>query len=200
MFPFQKYMYPTSGEQQLSDANPLYPALCGVQSKPWLLRMMRIWTNYTPLLTLIFWYENEMMKVPFQEAVINIQWDNACQVFNSVPTDSRCSLKLAVIKTGPVVLEKLGLKQITSSFQEPALIYWQFSQELLGLSEKAVGEGFLIRWKSHRKVAASLNLSLRFWQKQGGYPIPGPSGLTSIKSFNAMQVRIPLNKAELTTN
>lgn len=68
------------------------------------------------------------MKVSFQKVVMNSKQHNACKVFNSVAAHRRCLLKLAIVKTGPVVSQKLGLRHVTSSFQEPALLCRQFSQ------------------------------------------------------------------------
>lgn len=41
------------------------------------------------------------------------------------------------------VLQKPGHRQATSSSRETAVMCWQFSQQLLGLSKKAVGERWL---------------------------------------------------------
>lgn len=67
-----------------------------------------------------FLYESEIMKVPFQKVMMKIKQDNSCEVLHSGPAHSRGSFQLAIMKTVGGVLQKLGLRQVTSSFQEPA--------------------------------------------------------------------------------
>lgn len=55
------------------------------------------------------------MKVPFQKVVM-IKQDNACEALHAVPAHSKCSFKLAIMKTVGGFLQKLGLRQVTSSF------------------------------------------------------------------------------------
>lgn len=87
-----------------------------VQSTPWLS------THFTPLFTSVSFYKNELMKVSFLKVLMKIKQDNACKILNPVPAHSRCSLKVAIVKTVLIILQNLGLRQVTLSFQEPALV------------------------------------------------------------------------------